>query len=271
MTDSYSYERTGFSAGWIFILEPYSTVLDDPDWHPYLLLTDCAPGGPHGLLAFGSGQGTEARHGAPSATLHPRIGGRNDNSLEKPTHFYPAILVQQGHHELPRPTETVWRGNRARPRAARIFHAEFRQVRALIGPSLGLGTGTAAHAAAHPGSWRGRIVPMSDEYHEETGVRFALVLTAHAYSAAEHYQVLVPIVPGDGKQAPPSVVRAAGQEWIRLLGPHVQTALLVVPALESVWHHAHIETEDAERMGPVFVDEKTLEAVEDQVALLFGI
>jgi hypothetical protein len=271
MSESYSYELTGFRAGWVFILEPYSTVLDDPDWHPYLLLTDCLPAGQHGVLAFGSGQETEARHGSPSATIQPRIGGRNDNALEKPTHFYPAILVQQAHDELPRPTETVRRGNRLRPRAARVSNQELGSVKALLRDAMGLGTGTAAHPSAHPGSWRGRVVPLSDDYYDETGVRFALVLTAHRYSAAEHYQVLVPIIPGDGKQAASSVVRTTGQSWIQVLGPHVRTALLVVPALESVWHHSHIQLSEDDHARPVFIDQDTLDSVETQVALLFGI
>lgn len=270
MSHTYSYDLSGFSAGWIFILEPYSTVLDDPDWHPYLLLTECLPGGPHGVLAYGSGQDTEARQGAPCATIQPRIGGRNDNALEKPTRFYPAVLVQQAHDELPRPTETVWRQGRPRHRAARVPDTEFQSVKALIAPSLGLGTGTAMQPGAARGSWRGRIVALSDEYHADTGVRFAVVLTAHHYSAAEHYQVLIPIVSGDGKQAPSSVVRATGQPWIHVLGPHVESALLVVPALESVWHHAHIRP-DQEQPPLVHVDRQTLEQVEAQITRFFAI
>jgi hypothetical protein len=267
MSELYSYEIAGFGPGWVFILEPYTTILDDPDWHPYLLLTDCAPG-EYGVLAFGSGQETEAKHGAPYHVVQPRVGGRSDNALEKPTYFYPVILVQQAHDELPRPTQTVQRGARRRPRAARVADSELNAVKALLAASLGLGTRTARADSSPRRSWRGRIVALSDEYHDETSVRFAVVITAHAYSAAEHYQVLVPIVPGDGKQAPGSVVRASNLEWIRILGPHVITAFLVVPALESVWHHAHIQ---AERTPPVFIDEDTMAEVETQVRLFFGI
>jgi hypothetical protein len=270
MSGTYSYELGGFRPGWLFILEPYSTVLDDSDWHPYLLLTDRVPGGPHGVLAYGSGQETEAKHGTPCATIQPRLGGVGDNALDKPTRFYPVILVQQVHDELPRLTDIVQRGNRLRPRAARVSAADLQAVRELIAPALGLGSGSTARAGATPRSWRGRIVPLSDEYFADTSVRFALVLTAHRDSSAEHYQVLVPIVAGDGKTAPSSVVRATERPWIRVLGPHVQSALVVVPALESVWHHSHIEADD-ENMPPVFIDPITLHEVEVQVATFFGI
>lgn len=37
----YSYDLNGFEPGWIFILPPYSTILNDPDWHPHYLVTHC--------------------------------------------------------------------------------------------------------------------------------------------------------------------------------------------------------------------------------------
>lgn len=188
MSGSY-YERDGFAPGWVFILDPYSTVLDDPDWHPYLLLRESKPGGIAGVLAYGSGQETEKRNGALCHTVQPVIGGVNDNALSKPTHFYPVVLVRETHANLPRPSMRVPRGVRLRPRAAKILSRDLQAVQALLHGALGIGSGRARDPGAAAGSWRGIVVPLSDEYEADIGVRFALVLTPHVYSASKGYQL----------------------------------------------------------------------------------
>lgn len=264
MSGSY-YERDGFAPGWVFILEPYSTVLDDPDWHPYLLLRESKPGEIAGVLAYGSGQETEKRNGALCHTVQPVIGGVNDNALSKPTHFYPIVLVRETHEKLPRPSMRMPRGGRLRPRAARIFSRDLQAIQALFYDALGIGSGRAGDPGANAGSWRGVVVPLSDEYEEDTGVRFALVLTPHAYSASKGYQLLVHIVAGDGMADGPGLVRVTGESWIQAsLGSHAKEALLVVPALETVWHESHVwAASPREAVG--VVSRSTLERIEEEV------
>ena len=270
MSGSY-YVRDGFAPGWVFILDPYSTVLDDPDWHPSLLLRESNPGGIAGVLAYGSGQETEKRKGALCHTVQPVIGGVNDNALSKPTHFYPIVLVRETHENLPRPSMRVPRGGRLRPRAAKIFSRELQAVQALLHDALGIGSGRAGDPGATAGSWRGVVVPLSDEYQADTGVRFALVLTPHRYSASKGYQLLVHIVAGDGMADAAGLVRVTGEPWIQAaLGSHVKEALLVVPALESVWHESHVwAASPREAVGVVGLE--TLERIEEEVGAFLGV
>jgi hypothetical protein len=229
-------------------------------------LTPCVPDGVEGVLAYGSGQTTEGANGAPYVTVPPRTGGVKDNGLDKPTHFFPGILVQMPFAALPRPTETLWRMGRERPRAARLLSGELNAIKRAARAAHGLDPEPGDRYVSGMNSWRGCLVALSDAYYQRRKVRFAVIVTAHRYSAVEHYQVIIPVVSAGADESSDEAVRVEDAPWLGCLGPHVRAALIAVPLIESVWH------EDYVIEGPLAVlDSAVMAEVEDRIATYLGL
>lgn len=141
-----------------------------------------------------------------------------------------------------------------------------RDLRQALRNALGIGSGTCLHPAAPARSRRGRIVLLDARFTSAFHTRYAVVLTEHRYSCSKRYQVVVPIVRGDGVQEGPNVVRVERQDWFAIFPDRASTALLVAPVVQSVWHDEDIVDET-----PFVIDSASLELLEGRLCAMFGI
>ncbi|HYH82734.1 MAG TPA: hypothetical protein VEX86_23275 [Longimicrobium sp.] len=133
-------------------------------------------------------------------------------------------------------------------------------LRRALHRALGIGAGTPPH------SRRGRIVRLHRSFETVLRTRHAVLLTEDRYSLENRYQVIVPIIRGDGVREDESVVRVPRQPWFEIFSEPTSTALLPAPVIQSVWHRDDIVDETG-----FVIDSATLDALEERLCLLFGI
>ena len=241
------------SAGRVCRLPPrHQPPLSDGKSHFHLLLTDCAER-QRGTLAYGTSSLAERAKGASCASVPARSSGVSANGLRHTTHFYPGILYRERHEVLAR---------------TRVGHEAqgLGTLRRLFPAALGVGTGTCVlRGAPAYGSWRGRIVRL----HPRSATAFrsdaAVILTEPKYSLRRAFQLLLPILPGDGATVSGPVLTIKEREWVRALGAEVTTALLPLPALHSVIHGESI-TGATEHV----IDLETTGILEEALCVLLG-
>jgi hypothetical protein len=233
------------------MLPPGATWLNRNKPRPYVLATPCDPTR-RGTLVYGSTRETERAFSAANVEIQPRSLGVNANGLQARTFFYPGVLMPAEYPLLPAHT-----GNLA---------GVLRDLRQALRNALGIGSGTCLHPAAPARSRRGRIVLLDARFTSAFHTRYAVVLTEHRYSCSKRYQVVVPIVRGDGVQEGPNVVRVERQDWFAIFPDRASTALLVAPVVQSVWHDEDIVDET-----PFVIDSASLELLEGRLCAMFGI
>ncbi len=209
-------------AGNIYYLPP-GLVLRDPDQHPYVLLRDVDDDEEDAVVAYGSRRPTEANAGAPSVPIRPQRTGINANGLRDPTYFYPGILDQLTVDDLPR------------QRAGHVT-PHLSALRQALSRTLGIGTGPAGSSRTPARSRRGHLVPWA--LPGATG--WGIIVTAHAYSAAQSWQTLVPVVPvAEEQPASASVIVRRGEAWAHAVTPTATVAVLPT-AVFAVWERREI-------------------------------
>jgi hypothetical protein len=106
--------------------------------------------------------------------------------------------------------------------------------------ALGIGQGSCISGGTPTGSRRGRIVELQPALSRTMLTRFAVLLTEAEYSRSKNYQIILPIVPGDGKAAAESVLQIQDREWMSVFRRRQRSVLLPIPIVQSVWYTAHI-------------------------------
>jgi hypothetical protein len=228
--------------------------LRDSDSHYHILLTDCPGPGSNGTLVYGTSSVAEQREGAVCCPVEARRTGVRRNGLRWSTCFYPGVLVREAHSVL----QTTRTGFDAAALAA---------VRRLLPAALGSSSHAAAgHKSEIAASWRGLVVSMQPWFAEFFRTRHAVVLTEPRYSRKRHFQVVVPLIPGDNTETGATVLRVVNQPWIRVLGQDVGTALLPVPFVHSVKHDEAVEHATGFRLDP-----RSLALLERMVCRFLGV
>lgn len=240
-----------FRAGHLFMLPHGATWLNRDKPRPYVLATPCDPTH-RGTLVYGSSRETERVASAAHIAVAPRTVGVNANGLLTRTFFYPGVLVPGEYEDLP-----AHSGNLA---------LMLGDLRRSLKTALGIGTGACLRAAVPAHSWRGRIVMLDPRFEAAFHTRHAVVLTEHRYSSRRRYQVILPILRGDGVHAGPDVLRVMRQEWFELFAQPTSSALIVPPVVQSVWH-----PEDIVADTRFIIDEPTLAALERRLCERFGL
>jgi len=218
---------------------------------PYVLATECRSR-MFGTLLYGSTQETERAAGSASIEVRPRPFGVNANGLQHRTIFYPGVLLAARYDDLP-------------PHAG-MLHQQVAEMKQTLFRALGIGTGTLHAPVAPRGSRRGRIVLLGPEHALFLRTRHAVILTEHRYSAETRYQVIVPILRGDGLQGDRNVVRIEPQPWFRIFEERTERAFLAAPVIQSVWH-----PEDVASETPFVIDDVSLGMLEERLCGLFGL
>jgi hypothetical protein len=219
-----------FRPGHVFWLSRGATWLNRDKPRPFVLATRCGPG-VIGTLAYGSSRDTEARSGAARVQVNPAPAGVNRNGLTTRTSFYPGILLRETYGGL--------------PEHAGSLGTYLAGLRAALREALGIGRGSCLRPDAPVGSRRGRIVELEPRTAAHLRSPFAALLTGPEYSRVENYHVILPIQPGDGFAAPETVLRIERQDWFALFPGRMNSILLPIPAVQSVWYGERIirETE----------------------------
>src|SRR5215218_4637849 len=156
-----------FRPGHVFAMPKDATWLNLGKVRPFALATACSVS-EMGTLVYGSTRETEKWAGAEYVDVAPVAAGVNANGLVETTLFYPGVLIQIAHPELP---SHIGHLGKSLP----VFRAAPRRA-------LGIGTGTCLHPQAPAGSRRGRIVRLRPGLAEDFYTPFAVILTEHRYS-----------------------------------------------------------------------------------------
>jgi hypothetical protein len=234
-----------FRPGHVFLMPAGATWLNRDKPRPYVLGTACTPD-QRGTLIYGSTRETEHAAFASHVQVMPRPSGVNANGLRERTLFYPGVLLPTRYALLPPHTGSL----------GPALH----DLRRALHRAVGIGAGTPPH------SRRGRIVRLHRSFETMLRTRHAVLLTEHRYSREDRYQVIVPIIRGDGVREDESVVRVSKQPWFEIFSEPASTALLAAPVIQSVWHRDDIVGETG-----FVIDSESLDALEERLCRIFRI
>lgn len=96
--------------------------------------------------------------------------------------------------------------------------------------------------------------------------RYVAVLTEHHYSRQRRYDVVVPLISGDGVTVDPSVVVREGQSWRAAFDPPVGRVIIPVQVVQSTWY-----SDDIIRETRYVLDNETLAEIDQRLCALFGL
>lgn len=167
-------------------------------------------------------------------TVQPRPAS---NGLVATTHFYPTKLAAVYADELERRVGALGSVDRSRLRRA-------------LREGLGMGEGRFCDSPAHRHSWRGRIIRVRPEATEGGWLRYGLVVTCHAHSACEYYQVVVPLLTSDAQWNHPLDVIVNRGPLVRLLGDDDQPVVFSIPLTTTVFHRVEVAADTGLIISP---------------------
>lgn len=198
-----------------------------------------------GTAVYGS-TSTRARDRflSPACTVQARPA---ENGLVATTHFYPTKLAAVYADELER-------------RAGTLGSVDHMRLRRSLREGLGIGQGRFCDAPENRRSWRGRIVEVVPDATEGGWLRYALVVTCHAHSGFQYYQVVVPVLTSDPKWDHPLDVVIRDGPLVRLLDDEGHPVVFAIPLTTTVFHRIEIAGDTGTTVGQLI-----LERVEDSL------
>lgn len=241
--------------GEVWFLPPDAREGGDPKARRHVLLTPCTPEMEIAIFAYASTQGTEAAFGAANVLLDPfatSYGSKGGTGFEHPTYIYPSRLVSVAPADL-----TRFKG--------RIID-EMAAIRARLHDALGLRTGTSDGQGPAAGSWRGRVVRLSDAFADELGCSHGVVMTEPAYSNAQRYQTIVPLLDPEEFEPNENDLIVTDRPWITKIDPSLQGAWLAVNMIQTVFHPLEIS-----HWSGATLDEGTMAELDAYLLNLFGL
>lgn len=245
------FRLSEFRPGHVFWMPRGVSWLNRDKPRPFVLVTRCNPE-VTGTLVYGSTRETEAQFGAMRMHVEPVRTGLNRNGLAQRTFFYPGILLREAYSALPENSGSLG--------------TYLAGLRAALREALGIGRGSCLRPDAPAGSRRGRIVELEPGTATQLRTRFAVLLTHPEYSRAENYHVILPLQPGDGFTASPTVLRIERREWFAPLPGRMQSILLPIPIVQSIWFSERISRETEH-----VLDEDTLALIDGELCRFFSL
>ncbi len=109
-------------------------------------------------------------------------------------------------------------------------------MRRSLRDGLGIGQGRFCDAPEFQRSWRGKIVEIRSDATEDGWLRYALVVTCHARSAFQYYQVVVPVLTSEPDWDHPLDVVIQKGPLVHLLGDEGRPVALSIPLTTTVFH-----------------------------------
>ncbi|HEU0052280.1 MAG TPA: hypothetical protein VFQ39_03840 [Longimicrobium sp.] len=167
----------------------------------------------------------------------------------------------------------------------RVFHSDLLGGRDAVRDALGIGTGLPTPET--PGSVRGRLARITPEVGRRAGFEFAVVLTAHSYSAQRRFQVVAPVVDlaellyedesVEDFDPEPGDILPGTHRWCSVF-PHDWATPLIDTIRLVTLSEAWTQSKRRERWLPgqlrvlgIGIDAETLAAVEGAIAERFGL
>jgi hypothetical protein len=194
----------------------------------HVLLTPCREAGDHATLAYASTQPTDARRGGAHVWIDPartRYGATGLTGFNRPTYVYPCRLVNAASEEMDR-------------MVGRLID-EMAEVRSTLADALGLGTGTCDGSGGAEGSWRGRVVRITDALAEETEFLYGVTVTEPGYSRRRRYQLVIPLLNEEEFEADPLDIRVDDPS-LAVLGREWNSALIATRLIQTAFHRREI-------------------------------
>jgi hypothetical protein len=241
--------------GEVWFLPPDARDGGDPKTRRHVLLTPCTDETEIATFAYASTQGTEAAFGAANVLLDPfatSYGSSGRTGFRHPTYIYPSRLVPAARADLTR-------------FAGRIID-EMGTIRGRLHDALGIRTGTSTGRGAAAGSWRGRVVRFADAFARELGCSYGVIVTEPAYSNAQRYQAIVPVLDPEEFEPDHHDLVVTEQPWIGMADPRLNGVWLAADMVQSVFHPLEIRA-----WTDATVDEATMAELDTYLLHLFGL
>lgn len=236
------------NSGQVYVLPPARDDEGDSKSRPHVVLRDCEDSANSITLAYASTQPTEAHHGAQNVLVNPAATSYSRSGFRHPTYVYPARLIAIDPDDLGEPE-------------GRVID-EMPPIRMALRKALGLGTGTSVGNGPAAGSWRGRLAVMHEPLAEELGTHFGVILTEPAYSIAERYQIVVPILSGEDFEIGEYDVPVGSEttKWLVQVGGKYAASFLWVDAVFSIF-----QAREMSSYTKLCLDEETLRNLEQSM------
>ncbi len=241
--------------GEVWFLPPDAREGANPKTRRHVLLTTCGDEADLAIFAYASTQGTEAAFGAANVLLDPfasAYGSSGRTGFDRPTYIYPSRLVSVSRADLVRIK-------------GRVID-EMAAIRSKLHDALGIRTGTANGQGPAAGSWRGRVIQFTEAFTRELECSYGVVVTEPAYSNAQRYQTVVPVLNPEEFEPHDSDLIVAGQPWIERIDPRLNAVWLAVDMVQTVFHPTEIL-----RWSGATVDEGTMTELDTYLLHLFGL
>ncbi|HSU13106.1 hypothetical protein [Longimicrobium sp.] len=180
-----------------------------------------------------------------------RYGAAGLTGFNRPTFVYPCRLISAVSEDMDR-------------MVGRLID-EMAEVRSALADALGLRTGTCDGSGAAAGSWRGRVVRVTDGVAEEAGFLYGVVVTEPRYSRRRRYQLLIPLLNEDEFEHDALDVRVADPA-VALLGAEWTTALIATRLIQTAFHKHEINA-----WTELVVSETIMTEIDDALRSLFAL
>lgn len=222
----------------------------DEKYRKQVLLTDCADHDPICTFAFASTSGFEAAFLATYHLLDPYKTSYRGTGFDAATYVYASRLVAVCQEDV---------GDKV----GRLMD-DMPAVRDRLRVALGIGTGTANGAGPAAGSYRGQVVELATHVVEETGIRFAVVITEPFYSRSRRYQTVIPTLDATEFAFGEDCIVVEGETWQNRIA--IEKACLAVPLV-----HSYFQPTDFRGQTGVVVSEVTMAEIDRYLMLRFNL
>jgi hypothetical protein len=238
--------------GEIYYLDPEEGSSDKDEPRPHVVVSLESENSYIVTLAFGTKSDLEAAEfGAAHVVTESHRSLFKATGLSSTTYFYASRLATCLTEEMGE-------------YSGRLID-EFPELRDVQLPrALGLGKGTTWTKGPALGSRRGLFVRFSDDFADELGARFGLVLTEPSYSTKDQLQTIIPVYDHAQFVLPEPAFSVKDASWSSQLSPY-QGASFGIQYLQSIFKS------DIARYLDEPIDTETLRRVEESISgRLFG-
>jgi hypothetical protein len=108
------------------------------------------------------------------------------------------------------------------------------------------------------------VVELSARRREAIGYSYGIILTEASYSSSRRYQIIVPMDDVRVFEPAPDDILVSGCGWFEQVDPQLETVLISVSDIQSVFHR-----QDIERWTGAVVDAGTLNEIEEALKKRF--
>lgn len=219
-----------FAAGAVYFVPPDARPSAYHDDRRHVLMRRLDSDQEPGSIITASYASTSSRPRTLGASCHDIDGAHPQNKgcgFDRYTYVYPGIVASVDQADL---TDC----------AGAVGPAHWSRIRDKFRKGLGIGTGIRGDPGVHGDSWRGVVVRVAEDFENDSGFRYGVIVTEHAFSAKQEWQTLVPVLDAATTDAiPPEFVEDVSRLLVREKGAF-KHGLFAAELMSSVFHRADI-------------------------------